>query len=70
MKKIYDVVFNDDNSSFNKGFKQTYKYCYDWIQNNRTSEQNFKDFAGGTVSIVNMKTVTIVYMATIDYIKS
>ena len=50
--KTFDVVFNDDIDSNCKGFEQDAADCYTWIQNNKNSDINFKDYATGTVTIV------------------
>ncbi|ELY2018486.1 hypothetical protein SL053_002414 [Flavobacterium psychrophilum] len=57
----FDVYFNDDNYSNNKGFSFSYEACYDYItSNNGSNESYFGSYKNGTVSIVNEKTgVTI-----------
>lgn len=51
--KTYDVYFNDESSSNNKGFKASYGYCMDYItMHNGTGESYFADYKCGTVSIV------------------
>lgn len=58
----YEVVFNDDTSSNEKGFKSSFQYCLDYIeQNNGTGESYFEDYKGGIVSIVCNETGTTVY---------
>ena len=51
--KTYDVHFNDDENSNNKGFKSSLAYCKDWITTHMGSNHSyFEDYKGGTVSIV------------------
>jgi hypothetical protein len=65
-KKIYDVYFNDDDSSNNKGWNETYGYCKNYIEdNNGTNESYFADYKGGTVSIYNNETEEDVYIETV-----
>ena len=60
--KTYDVVFNDSSDSNNKGFKDSAAYCKDYINsNNGTNESYFKDYKGGTVSIVCNETEEIIF---------
>lgn len=60
--RTYDVFFNSDTSSNNKGWKATYEYCLEWIrENNGTTESYFADYKGGTVSIVCNETGETVY---------
>ena len=52
-KNTYDIFFNDDCNSNNKGFKETLEYCKNYISsNNGTNESYFEDYKGGSVSIV------------------
>lgn len=49
----YDVHFNNDNNSNNKGFSTSIEQCKNYIsQYNGTSVSYFGDYKGGTVSIV------------------
>ena len=65
-KKIYDVCFNNDDSSNSKGWNETYGYCKNYIEdNNGTNESYFADYKGGTVSIYNNETEEDVYMETV-----
>jgi hypothetical protein len=65
-KKTYDVHFNDDRDSNNKGFEATIAYCKHYIkQNNGTNTSYFKDYKGGTVSVVCNQTGETKYV-TID----
>ena len=61
MKKTYNVVFNDDTNSNDKGF-HILQYCKDYIkENNGTNESYFEDYKGGTVSIVCNETDETVF---------
>lgn len=58
----YDVVFDDDTSSNEKGFKSSFQDCLDYIEmNNGTNESYFESYKGGVVSIVCNETGTTVY---------
>lgn len=58
----YDVHFNDCENSNSKGFKYSYNDCLFYIkQNNGTNNSYFKDYKGGTVSIVDNETGKTVY---------
>lgn len=60
--KTYDVHFNDANDSNNKGFKESFEYCKDYIESyNGTNESYFADYKGGIVSIVCNETEEEVY---------
>ncbi|MFW5887120.1 MAG: hypothetical protein ACOCUL_05120 [Bacteroidota bacterium] len=61
--KTYDVVFNDDENSDNKGFEnQTLQYCKDYIETHNGSDHSyFPDYKGGVVSIVCIETGEEVY---------
>lgn len=62
MRKTYDVVFNDDCSSNNKGFRESLQYCKDYIScNNGTNNSYFKDYKGGIVSVLCNETGESVY---------
>lgn len=32
MKMTYDIYFDDDNCTNNKGWKESYRYCKDYIK--------------------------------------
>ncbi len=50
--KTYDVFFNDDQNSNNKGWAATYEDCLNYIKKyNGTDESYFADYKGGVVSI-------------------
>ena len=58
----YNVVFNDDTNSNDKGFEQTLAYCKDYISTyNGTNESYFADYKGGIVQIVCNETEEVVY---------
>lgn len=66
----YDIVFNDDTSSNNKGFSQTLKYCKDYIKAyNGTGFSYFGDYIGGVVQIINNRTGLVVYETQVKIIK-
>ena len=49
----YDVIFNDSESTSSKGWSESYLTCLDYIKTwNGTPASYFKDYVGGTVSIV------------------
>lgn len=61
-EKTYDVHFNDETSSDNKGFSDSIDYCQNYIDsNNGSSESYFEDYKGGTVSIVCNETGETVF---------
>lgn len=58
--KTYDVVFNDQDSSNEKGFKTTYEKCLEYIETwNGTDHSYFGEYKGGTVSIVDSTGETV-----------
>lgn len=58
----YNVVFNDDCDSNDKGFCQSLDYCKGYIESfNGTDESYFADYKGGIVSIVCNETGETVY---------
>lgn len=60
--KTYDVHFNNENSSNNKGFKISLDECKSYIQqNNGTEVSYFADYKNGTVSIVCNETSETVF---------
>ena len=62
-KKTYDVCFNDNDCSNNKGWHETYEYCKDYIESgNGTNNDYFADYKGGTVSIYCNETGEEVYI--------
>ena len=61
-EESYDIVFNDENDSNNKGFELTIDECKDYIRTyNGTNESYFADYKGGTVSIVSNSSGNTVY---------
>lgn len=55
--ELFDVFFDDDSNSNNKGFAYSLKECQSYIKsNNGTDESYFRDYKGGIVSILNLKT--------------
>lgn len=62
IKLTYNVIFNDDNNSNDKGFEQTLDYCKNYITTyNGTNESYFADYKGGIVQIVCNETEEVVY---------
>ncbi len=58
----YDVQFDDDCNSNNKGWSKSIDYCKDYIDsNNRTNECYFEDYKGGVVSVICNETDEVVY---------
>lgn len=58
----YDVHFNDENDSNNKGFKYSLEDAKGYIDSyNGTNESYFEDYKGGTVSIVCNETGETVF---------
>jgi len=63
----YNVLFNDERDSSDKGFAQTLDYCRNYIKTYAgTNESYFADYKGGLVSIVNIKTGQIVECYSVD----
>jgi len=49
----FDIVFNNEENSNSKGFKESVEYCQNYINmHNGTNHSYFADYKGGTVSIV------------------
>jgi len=58
----YDVHFNDGADSNNKGFSRTQEECQQYIaDNNGTDNSYFKDYKGGTASVVCNETGEVVF---------
>lgn len=58
----YDIFFNDDYSSNNKGFEMTKGEAIDYIKtHNGTNYSYFEDYKGGIVSVVCNETGEEVY---------
>lgn len=53
INETFDIVFNDDNNSNNKGFSESADYCREYIASYAGSNHSyFADYKNGTVSIV------------------
>lgn len=64
--KTYDVFFDDETSSNQKGWCQTMDYCIDYIQStNGTDESYFADYKGGIAYVACNETGEVVYEETI-----
>lgn len=51
--KTYNIVFNDNQNSNDKGFTLSLEDAKNYIEkNNGTNESYFADYSGGTVSII------------------
>jgi hypothetical protein len=62
MKTTYDIYFNNEEDSNNKGFSKSLSYCRDYIEmKNGSMDSYFADYKGGTVSIVCNETGETVY---------
>lgn len=49
----FDIQFNDSENSSSKGWSESYEACLDYIKTwNGTPASYFKDYVGGTVSII------------------
>lgn len=58
----YDIYFNDEYDSNNKGIAESLEYCKEYIrENNGTGHSYFADYKGGIVSIVCNETGETVY---------
>jgi hypothetical protein len=58
----YDIVFNDNENSNNKGFAFSLEDAKHYIEkNNGTDESYFADYKGGTVSIVCNETSETIF---------
>ena len=58
----YDVYFDDENDSNNKGFKYSFEDAKGYIDSyNGTNESYFEDYKGGIVSIVCNETGETVF---------
>lgn len=68
-KKTYNVCFDDDNSSNDEGWYETYKYCKNYIEMyNGTNKSYFKDYKGGLVSIYCNETGKTVYAEKVKWL--
>ena len=58
----FDIYFDDNEGSNNKGFAESYEFCKNYIDTyNGTSESYFGDYKGGTVSIYDIDAEEYVY---------
>ena len=61
-KSTYDIYFNDEYNSNNKGFKESLEFCKRYIRMyNGTKHSFFADYKNGFVQIVNNQTGNVVY---------
>lgn len=59
--ETFDVCFEDCDYSNNKGFEESFEYCYNYIKTYcGTNESYFEDYKFGTVQIVLTQTGEIV----------
>lgn len=69
MKKsnqTFDIVFNNNDNSNNEGFKSPLEYCKNYIEmHNGSNHTYFKDYKGGTVSIICNETAETVFETTV-----
>jgi len=60
--KTYDIYFNNETDSNNKGFKSSFDVCMNYIQLHNGSDHGFFfDYKGGTVAIICNETFDNVY---------
>ena len=60
--ETYDIYFNDENNSNNKGWHASLDECKEYIKTyNGTNESYFADYKGGVVTIVCNETGDNVY---------
>ena len=60
--QTYDIHFNDEYNSDNKGFKESLAFCKKYIRMyNGTKQSYFADYKNGIVEIVNNNTGNAVY---------
>ena len=65
--KTFNIHFDDDNDSNDKGLKESFQYCIDYIQmHNGSNTSYFEDYKGGTVSIVCNETGETIYSTTVN----
>lgn len=61
-QQTFDIVFNDNNNSNNKGFAMSLEQAKNYIKNNNgTNESYFQDYKGGIVSIVCNETQETIF---------
>ena len=62
VEETYDVVFNDDENSNNKGFSLSKEDAISYVKNhNGTSESYFADYKGGLVQVVSNNNQEVVF---------
>ncbi len=60
--ETYDIYFNDESTSNNKGWHASLDECKEYIKTyNGTNESYFADYKGGVVTIVCNETEENVY---------
>ena len=60
--QTYDIYFNDEYNSNNKGFKESLIFCKKYIKMyNGSKESYFADYKNGYVQIINNQTNNTVY---------
>lgn len=60
--KTYDIIFNDNEDSNNKGFQVSLEEAKDYIkQHNGTNESYFADYKGGIVQVVDNESGEVAY---------
>ena len=60
--KTYDIVFNNNESSDDKGFARSIEDCRQYIDVHKKLKDSYcEDYTGGTVSIVCNETGETVY---------
>lgn len=65
-RRTYDIQFDDDNNSNNKGFGMTLEEAKEYVQRyNGTTESYFEDYKGGTVSVICNETGETVHQETV-----
>ena len=63
----YDIHFDDENNSNNKGFNDSFQECKEYIEmENGTNNSYFPDYKGGTVSIYCNELDRLVYETEIE----
>jgi|LakMenEpi03Aug12_release.lakeMendotaPanAssembly.Ray.scaffolds.fasta_scaffold4934840_1 hypothetical protein len=63
--ETFDIYFNDSENSNNKGFKESFDYCLNYID--RNSGSYFQDYPKGSVDIVSNETGNIVFSKTFSF---
>lgn len=63
-EETFDVIFDNDQNSNSKGWKQSFQFCMDYIDQ-APSGSYFEDYKGGWVSIVSNTTGERIFGRTI-----